>query len=164
MVVEVAVAGSTAPRHTARGIVLKGDSILLMERWRQGLHYFSIPGGGIETGEAPEQTVKREIMEETAIEVNVGPRLIVMQDGPIKHEIYVCEYISGEPHLPATAPEAEHHDDDNRFLPGWHPLSDIANLPLAYWEPVRQPLMAIIEARHNDGYPELVIVRRGDNL
>ncbi|HVX48367.1 MAG TPA: NUDIX domain-containing protein [Candidatus Saccharimonadales bacterium] len=127
-------------KNTARGIVIHDGRILLMERWRGTLHYFSIPGGGIEPGETPQQTVVREIAEETTVTVKVNRQVLEMRDGGFSHKIYLCEYIDGHPHMPDDAPEAA-HGPENRFQPGWVSLDELPELPLTYWEPLREPLV-----------------------
>ena len=127
-------------RNTARGIVVHDGRLLLMERWRPGFHYFSIPGGGIEPGETPEETVAREIQEETSVQAKVKQQVLEMRDGESSHKIYLCEYVSGEPGLPADAPEAA-LGSENRFKPCWVRLADLPELPFIYWQPVQQPLI-----------------------
>lgn len=127
-------------KNTARGIVVRDGKLLLMERWRPGFHYFSIPGGGIESGETAEQTVAREIAEETSLQVKVKRQVLEMRDGGFSHKIFLCEYLSGEPHLPMDAPEAS-HGPKNRFKPAWVPVDDLPRLPFIYWQPVQQPLI-----------------------
>lgn len=128
-------------KNTARGIVVHDGKILLMERWRARLHYFSIPGGGIEPGETPEQTVEREIMEETSVAVRVKQQVMEMHDGDQTHKIYLCQYLDGQPHLPPDAPEAV-HGPKNRFKPGWFALEQLPQLPFIYWQPLQRPLVA----------------------
>ena len=125
------------PRHTARAIVMSEDRLLLMERWRPGKHYFSIPGGGIEADEAAEQTVVRELAEETGCQVRPDRLLYTLKlpDGT-EHYIFLCTYLSGEPHLPADSPEARMHNPDNRFKPGWVGLADLESLDYMVWKPV----------------------------
>lgn len=129
-----------SPRHTARGIVITGDKLLLMERWRPGMHYFSIPGGGIEHGETAEECVRREILEETGVEVRVCRQVLEMRDGDVVHQIFLCEYVSGEPHLPEDSPEALINNPDNRFAPCWVDVKNVPSLPFTYWEPLHSPL------------------------
>lgn len=130
-----------APRHTSRGIVVRNGKILLMERWRPGMHYFSIPGGGIEAGETPEQTAVREIHEETTIRVTTDRLVLIMRDGDTDHKIYLCTYIDGEPRLEVDAPEFLHMTEDNKFKPGWVDISSLPETPFTYWQPIKQPLI-----------------------
>lgn len=142
------------PRHTGRGIVVRDGKILLMERWRLGLHYFSVPGGGIEKGETPEQAAVREVYEETTIRVTANRLVLIMQHGKIQHKIYLCEYIEGEPELLPDSPEFIDMTEDNKFKPGWVSVDDLPTTPLTYWEPIRQPLIDGLQ----DGFPEEPIV------
>ena len=50
-------------RHAARGIVIKGDNILLL--YTQRYHDYSLPGGGIDEGEDEIAGLIRELSEET---------------------------------------------------------------------------------------------------
>lgn len=147
-------------RHTARGIVVHNGQLLLMERWRPGMHYFSIPGGGIEAGETDEETVAREIYEETTLTVKVEREVLEMHDGPYEHRIYVCQYISGRPQLSSHAPELVHMTAKNRFKPGWISIDQLPELPFTYWQPVKQPLIDGLR----DGFgPEVIIVNAGSS-
>lgn len=129
------------PRHTARGIVIKDGQILLMERWRDQSHYFSIPGGGVEASETAEAAASREILEETTVVVSVRRQVLEMRDGEVSHQIFLCEYISGEPLLEAHAEEALRATEHNRFQPRWVAFEELANLPFSYWQPLKQPLL-----------------------
>src|SRR5688500_7514355 len=106
-------------RNTSRGIVIYKDQMLLMERWRDGMHYFSVPGGGIEKDEAPEETVVRELLEETTVKVTLARKLYEMTEGSNTHHIYMCEYVNGEPRLPENSPEYIESHPGNQFKPCW---------------------------------------------
>jgi len=145
------------PRHTARGIVIHDQRILLMERWRPGHHYFSIPGGGIEPGETPQQTVVREFMEETACEVRTERLVYLLETAEGNcHHIFLCRYLRGEPRLAADSPEAIRADPDNRFKPDWLPLSDLPEAPAIIWKPV---LRRLVEDLQNGFAPDVVSLR-----
>lgn len=131
----------TTPRHTSRGIILKDDKILLMERWRPGKHYFSFPGGGIEPGETSEQTVLREILEETGCVATIERQLYTFRLDDQEHAFFLCRYESGEPHLPEDSPEARQQNPDNRFKPGWVKLTELSGLTFLVWEPVHRRLV-----------------------
>lgn len=59
-------------RRPAAYAVIVLDGRLLLLRLRSTMKYH-LPGGGIEEGESAEQTVRREVREETGIEIEVGP-------------------------------------------------------------------------------------------
>lgn len=148
------------PRDTGRGIVIHDGNILLIERWRGGLHYFSIPGGGIEVGESPEEAAVREIYEETSIRTTIKKLIVIMKHGDIQHSIFLCTYEGGEPKLHPDAPEAIANDPNNRFEPCWVPLTeDLTTLLFTYWQPIEA---AIIEGIKH-GFPDQpVVVTAGD--
>lgn len=118
-----------------------------MERWRllergQPLaHYFSIPGGGIEPGETPEQTAVREIAEETSVKTEITHQILEMREKGYSHKIYLCRYISGEPHLSPDSSEAQEMTNNNRFKPTWVSIDTLPELPFLYWQPLKEPLI-----------------------
>ena len=59
-------------RARAAIILIQNDKIALIERHRQGLHYFAFPGGKIEAGETPAQAAVRETQEELGLKVKVS--------------------------------------------------------------------------------------------
>lgn len=143
-------------RDTARALVIHGDKILLIERWRDGLHYFSVPGGGIEPDETPLQTVVRELAEETGCEIAVDRKLYVLTLGDgTKHHIFLGNYLSGEPHLPSDSPEAIHGNENNRFKPCWLPLAKLADAPFIVWQPIKERLLYDLEHGFTDNILEL---------
>ena len=60
-------------KHThigAYGIIVKNNNIILIKKARGGYTgKLDLPGGGIEHTEVPEETLKREIMEEVGINI-----------------------------------------------------------------------------------------------
>lgn len=130
-----------SPRHTARGIVIHDGKILLIERWRGRLHYFSIPGGGVEPGETPEQAVLREITEETSCRTTVErPLYRLTTDKGSQHHIFLCTYQSGEAHLPTDSPEYKNAKPNNRFTPVWRDISKLPDTPFLVWKPIADRL------------------------
>jgi len=64
---------SYATRIAARGIVVDGDNIALLNVSKLG--FYKLPGGGIEDGETPEIAFKREIMEEVGCDCEIRSSL-----------------------------------------------------------------------------------------
>lgn len=90
-------------RETARAVILQDDRFLLIRRTRQNSeggidNWLSIPGGGIDLGETPEQAVTREVKEELGVIVDVV-RLLVVQEVPAdasRHYYFLCTIREGE--------------------------------------------------------------------
>jgi 8-oxo-dGTP diphosphatase len=95
--------------HVGMGVLVMRRGRVLLGR-RRGSHsegYYAAPGGHIEFGESFEQAARREVGEETGLEIaelrllSVGNYVFRRQDGE-RHYIdvdFVCEAPSGEPHL-----------------------------------------------------------------
>lgn len=57
-------------RPSVYGIVVNNGKVLLLNTVHTGT--YSLPGGGIEIGETIETALKREVLEETGIEIDMG--------------------------------------------------------------------------------------------
>ena len=118
-------------RTASRGIVTHDGQVLLIHRIKNGQEYYSIPGGKVEEGETNEQTVEREILEETTMAIKVKEQLGFFEDTNKCSYIFVCEYISGEPSL-VNAPEKEEmeRNPNNFYEPLWVPLEEALELTI----------------------------------
>ena len=99
----------------------------MVRHQRDGRDYWTLPGGGIEPGESAEQTVVREIEEETGLRVEVVRFLF---DHPYSGGTSHC-YLAGIVGSPndlglGTDPEEADLPDDARTLRGvrWFCLED----------------------------------------
>ncbi|MGE5554437.1 MAG: 8-oxo-dGTP diphosphatase MutT [Betaproteobacteria bacterium] len=85
------------------GVILRDGQVLLARRGptgdRAGLWEF--PGGKVEAEETAEEALRRELREELAIEVEVGPLLLTVDhdypDKAIRLLVYACRLVAGEP-------------------------------------------------------------------
>ena len=104
-------------RIVARGITFINDDVLLIERYRKDgnkmLHYFTIPGGGVEEGESYEETAIRETYEETCVKTKVIEYLEEEDYGDGMAHWYYMKYLSGIPELGGE--EKERNKPDNSY-------------------------------------------------
>lgn len=77
--------------------VIERRGKILLTHWRRGhLHGWTLPGGGIEAGEDPRETVVREVLEETGLNARTGKLLGV--DSRVMMRDDVPEGVSPELH------------------------------------------------------------------
>jgi ADP-ribose pyrophosphatase YjhB (NUDIX family) len=119
--------------HTARAIIFNPESkLLLIERHKNGEHYFVLPGGHVEAGELPEQAVVREVAEETGFKVNVDKLLYTSTDDTYHNDqrLYLCQYFGDEVQKPQLQPESNEakvvaSGESQLWAPGWFSFNEL---------------------------------------
>ncbi len=95
------------PRVAVGGVVIKEDRVLLVRRGKPPSEgEWAIPGGSVELGEALQEAVAREILEETGISIRVGEPVHLFDDvrrddmGRVRFHYVILdfagEFLSGE--------------------------------------------------------------------
>jgi len=114
-------------RHA--GIVTKDGMILMMHRIKNGYEYYVFPGGHRREGDAGEETVEREVYEETGIRAKVSKLAFEKTSNENTHTdyYYLCDWISGnQPAL--MGEEVIRNSKDNFFEPMWVKINQIESL------------------------------------
>ncbi|MDO7883203.1 NUDIX hydrolase [Salinibacterium soli] len=113
-------------RVGAYGVMVRDGSVLLsqLDFAETGSSSWTLPGGGLEFGEHPEQAAVREIREETGYDAELGGILgidsLVVGDRHGLAIIYEATVVGGE-----LSPETDGSTADAR----WIPLDEVDALP-----------------------------------
>ncbi|MDX6284372.1 MAG: hypothetical protein QOH03_5443 [Kribbellaceae bacterium] len=79
------------------GVVLLTDNgIAAIERIRDGMTYYTLPGGGVEDGETPQEAAVRESYEELGLIVRVDGLVAVINFRGSTQYYYRAEVLGGE--------------------------------------------------------------------
>lgn len=117
-------------RVVSRGITFIDDDVLLIERHRKEndeiLHYFTIPGGGVEDGEDYVTASIRETEEETGVKTKLIKYLTREDYGSGICYWHHLGYLSGIPQLGGE--ELERNNDDNHYKVVLININDIDNI------------------------------------
>jgi 8-oxo-dGTP diphosphatase len=130
-------------------VLIENGKIALIERHRQGQHYFTLPGGHVEPGETSEQAAVRETEEELGLQVVIRRRLAEIWWHGKPQEYYLVEATGGT-FGTGTGEEMDNPlPDKGSYEPVWVPLAELAALPLL---PERMRRM-IVDAQ-SAGWPD----------
>lgn len=118
-------------RPVARVIIIDQGRVALLERRRQGKHYFVFPGGGIEPGETPAQAALREALEETGLAVALERIVARIQFQGNDQAYFLAHPIGGEFGSGCGPEFTEPFSEENgTYQPCWVELTRLAELPV----------------------------------
>lgn len=111
-------------------LIYEEDRILLVQRGKPPLAgYWSLPGGAVETGERVEDALKREVFEETGLDVSVDSIATVFER-IMPDESGRCEYHYLLVDFFCTIQGGEARPGDDSAAVSWFRISDLPSLPL----------------------------------
>jgi mutator protein MutT len=101
-------------------IVQDGKVLIVKRKYDPLAGQWSLPGGGVELGETLEDSVVREMLEETGLEIEVGPVIEVFDritrdsNGDVRYHFvlvdYLCWPVAGELRASSDAEDARFVD------------------------------------------------------
>lgn len=130
-------------RTSGKALVIKDDCLLALRMHDEDGDFYILPGGGQRAGELLPDTVRREVCEETGMDVRVGDVAFVIEgsEGEAHHRVDVvfrCEYagVAGKPQ----------HPDVHQTGIAWLPVEGLNHQPL-YPSRLRRPVMELHAGR-----------------
>ena len=119
---------SASPRLTARAILKREDDLFAV-MYAKKFNLYSLPGGGIEGDETPEDAIIREIWEETGCTCSAIEPLGVVLENRFHADYTQIDFYfvvttnaeSGQLHLTTN-------EEQNGTHPQWHTLDDVVRL------------------------------------
>ncbi len=90
--------GSASFRIAVNALIFEEGRVLLAHR--RDIDWWNLPGGGMEAGETVDEALRREVREETGLEVEIE-RLVGVYSKPQKQEVVLtfrCSITGGAPH------------------------------------------------------------------
>jgi len=134
-------------RVRSAAVVVRNQSLLVIDRVKDGRHYCVLPGGGVEEGESLRRACERELLEETGLTGRVGDLL----DVPVATDVPAV-YFTVQVQSAAVAlggPELERASAANRYEPRWVDLNTIPQIPLVP-DGARSAVQLALDARSPD--------------
>ncbi len=127
-------------------LVRDGDRILLQNRVKADWAGYTLPGGHVEPGESFVDAVKREMREETGLEIR-EPRLAGVKQFPVEGGryvvlLFVAERFTGE--LTSSA-EGQMTWVDRKDLPGLRTVDDLPELLRVMEDPALTEFQYLVE-------------------
>lgn len=113
-------------RKRAGIVLIEHDQLALIERHKQGRHYFAFPGGGVDEGETDEQAAIREAEEELGIQVAILRKVADIQRANHRAQTYFLVKQVGGTFGTGTGEEYGEVDPAyGTYQPMWMPLDDV---------------------------------------
>jgi ADP-ribose pyrophosphatase YjhB (NUDIX family) len=115
------------------GLAIRDHQILLTrisDLVPGGVGKWTLPGGGMDWGETPDETLRREMIEETGLSPAIGPifdiHAVDATEGATQWHLLRAVYrVEVEPHEPRVTETGGSVD-----LAAWQSLDDLGRLPL----------------------------------
>ncbi len=114
-------------RNRVAVVISENGRILLVQHEKYGKKYWLLPGGGVEYGETLAETGKRELKEETNLDVEIGDLLFVSESIPLDHHRHVINYyFEGK----LAGGDIQVGDDSVLRDVQWLPVEEIPNITM----------------------------------
>ena len=135
--------------YRAAVVLIENGKVALIERHRQGLHYFTFPGGHVDPGETPEHAAVRETEEELGLKVEIRKLLAEIWWHEKPQYYYLAETVGGVFGTGQGKEMLNPLPEKGTYQPVWVSIDELLD------RPVRPGSMAEIVVRaKTEGWPD----------
>ena len=113
------------PNKRVSAIIIESEKILLVYRIKPNKDYFVLPGGSVEENEDNVSALKREIKEETNLEIETDKLLWEVNNEYDERTQYIYLVSKYTGNLELGSPEKERQSADNKYVLEWHDINDL---------------------------------------
>jgi 8-oxo-dGTP diphosphatase len=116
--------------HRAAIFLVEEGKIALIERHKQGNHYFTFPGGHVEEGESPLEAAVREAKEELGLDVVVKREIARMFWRERWQHYFLAERLGGTFGLGEGPEMYRPVEVSGTYHPTWLPVGELTSQPV----------------------------------
>lgn len=119
-------------KKRVRAIIIRDKKLLVIERSKNGIIFWTLPGGGVESDDADDlSALKRECLEEVNLAVEVSELIFSKEFNDSMEDFYLCKIIRGEVG-PGNGPEYQPGSKkySGRHSPTWLPIEKLREYDL----------------------------------
>lgn len=120
-------------RNRSQALVCRNGKILLVEHILNGRDFYNLPGGGIESGETPEEAALREMEEETNVKGKIIRPLAIEYKPDLESRIFTFLVEIPEDAVPSPGIDPELSAEEQSIIGvKWLSLNEISERDRAY--------------------------------
>jgi 8-oxo-dGTP diphosphatase len=148
----MAAEGAASGADRARVVIVRKGKVAAIERFRQGQHYWVMPGGGVEKGETVAQAALREAVEELGVAVRLGSlRAVIydrLEDASVQRHWCFDASTDTDDIAIGGGPEASPAPGDGSYSAVWLELGVLGTRRI--WPPALVALIAVYQGNWPD--------------
>ncbi|MBE4909805.1 NUDIX domain-containing protein [Bacillus luteolus] len=108
-------------------VIVDNEKVGLIQRIRDGSIYFVFPGGGIESGETPEECAKREAFEELGVVVKINECIAKVEFNGTQY-FFLSEIVNGTFGTGQGEEYIDEKGDRGTYVPVWVDIEKLSSI------------------------------------